>query len=251
MTPPLFWIDEVPAVGGLADLTGTEGHHAVTVTRIVAGDRITLGDGAGRIADCEVVATLAKDRLRVTALTRRQVPRPSPLVTLVQALPKSDRSELAVEMATEAGVDRVVAWQSARCVSRWVGPREEKGLRKWRSAAATAAKQSRRAHIPEITGVAHTVDIRAIISGSIESGGVAVVLHEGAVESLTAVGIADATEVIVIVGPEGGIDPSELDDFTALGARSVRMGPEVLRTSTAGTVALGAIGAMSNRWGQR
>ncbi len=248
MTPPLFWIDEVPAVGALVELAGTEGHHAVTVTRIAAGDRITLGDGAGTIATCDVVATLAKDRLRATVVERRGVERPSPTVTVVQAVPKSDRSELAVELATEAGADRIVAWQSARCVSRWVGPREEKGMRKWRSAAATAAKQSRRAYVPLVEGLASTASVRSMIIDVIERGGVVAVLHEDGQESLADLPLRDASEVLIVVGPEGGVDPGEIEDFSALGARPVVLGPEVLRTSTAAAVALGAIGALTPRW---
>ncbi|MBJ7288138.1 16S rRNA (uracil(1498)-N(3))-methyltransferase [Williamsia sp.] len=251
MTPPLFWIDEVPPVGGLAELAGTEGHHAVTVTRIAAGDRIMLGDGAGTVATCEVAATLSKDRLRATVVERRTHDRPTPTVTVVQAVPKSDRSELAVELATEAGADRIVAWQSARCVTRWVGPREEKGLRKWRSAAATAAKQSRRAYVPVVEGLASTASVRLMITDVIERGGVVAVLHEDGRESLADLPLRDAPEVLLVVGPEGGVDPGEIEDFGALGARPVVLGPEVLRTSTAAAVALGAIGALTPRWAVR
>jgi 16S rRNA (uracil1498-N3)-methyltransferase len=251
VTPPLFWVDEVPGVNALADLGGSEGYHAVTVTRIVAGDRITVSDGAGTIADADVESTVAKDRLRYRVVARRVVPAPSPAVTLVQALPKSDRSELTVELATEAGVDRIVAWQSARCVTRWVGSRAEKGIRKWASTAATAAKQSRRPHIPAVDGPVGTAGVREIVAESVGTGGVAVVLHEAATEPLGEVPLAGATTVVLVVGPEGGIDPDELDDLRALGARPVRLGPEVLRTSTAAAVALGAIGVRTDRWSAR
>ncbi|GAA2070831.1 16S rRNA (uracil(1498)-N(3))-methyltransferase [Williamsia deligens] len=248
MTPPLFWVEEVPAVGALADLGGTEGHHAVTVTRIVAGDRITVSDGVGTIAECDVDTTLAKDRLRYRVVSRRAVPQPEPPVTLVQALPKSDRSELTVELATEAGVDRIVAWQSARCVSRWVGSRAEKGIRKWSATAATAAKQSRRPRIPVVDGPVATSEVRGIVADVVGAGGVALVLHESAPADLADLPLGDATGIVLVVGPEGGLDPGELDDLVALGARAVRMGPEVLRTSTAAAVALGAIGVRTRRW---
>ncbi len=251
MTPPLFWVDEVPPVGGIAELSGTEGHHAVTVTRISAGDHIMLGDGLGTTATCEVVATPAKDRLRARVVGRRVAERPTPTVTLVQAVPKSDRSELTVELATEAGADRIVAWQSARCVTRWVGPRVEKGLRKWRSAAATAAKQSRRAYVPTVEGLASTASVRLLITDVIERGGVVAVLHEDGRQTLAELPLRAATEVMIVVGPEGGVAPGEIDDFAALGARPVVLGPEVLRTSTAAAVALGAIGALTSRWSPR
>ena len=251
MTPPLFWVDEVPGVDALADLAGAEGHHAVTVTRIVAGDRITVSDGAGTVADADVEATLAKDRLRYRVVARRVVGEPRPPVTLVQALPKSDRSELTVELATEAGVDRIVAWQSARCVTRWVGSRAEKGIRKWTSTAATAAKQSRRPRIPVVDGPVGTPGVREIVAEAVGAGGVAVVLHESATQALAEVPLERATSVVIVVGPEGGIDPGELEDLRALGAHTVRLGPEVLRTSTAAAVALGAIGVRTDRWSAR
>ena len=203
------------------------------------------------VADCDVEATLAKDRLRYRVVDRRVVPAPDPPVTLVQALPKSDRSELTVELATEAGVDRIVAWQSARSVSRWVGPRAEKGIRKWTSTAATAAKQSRRPHIPVVDGPVGLPGVRELVADAVGSGGVALVLHEAASEPLADIPLRDATAVVLVVGPEGGIDPDELDDLRALGARPVRMGPEVLRTSTAAAVALGAIGVSTRRWSPR
>lgn len=251
MTPPLFWVDEVPGVDALADLAGTEGHHAVTVTRIVAGDRITVSDGEGTVAVADVEATLAKDRLRYRVVERRVVSAPQPSVTLVQALPKSDRSELTVELATEAGVDRIVAWQSARCVTRWVGSRAEKGIRKWSATAATAAKQSRRPRIPVVEGPVGTSGVRKIVADAVGADGVAVVLHESATEPLAQVPLDAATSVVLVVGPEGGIDPGELDDLRALGAHVVRLGPEVLRTSTAAAVALGAIGVRTDRWSGR
>ncbi|HEY9311227.1 16S rRNA (uracil(1498)-N(3))-methyltransferase [Williamsia sp.] len=247
MSPPLFWVDHVPDIGDDVRLDGDEGRHAVTVTRVVVGERIILGDGAGRSGLCEVIATEGKSALRARVLETVTTGSPEPTVTVVQALPKSERSELAVDLATEAGVDAIVPWQSARCVARWVGPKADKGVAKWRSAAAAAAKQSRRAHIPAIAPLARTSDVRTMASDVVLRGGVVAVLHESATTSLRSLDLA-VPEIMLVVGPEGGLDDSEIDDLTAVGAVAVLLGPEVLRTSSAAAVALGAIGAMTSRW---
>lgn len=247
MSPPLFWVDHVPDAGHDVRLDGDEGRHAVTVTRVVVGERIILGDGAGQSGLCEVIATEGKSALHARVLESVATPSPVPRVTVVQALPKSERSELAVDLATEAGADEIVPWQSARCVAKWVGPKADKGVAKWRSAAIAAAKQSRRAHIPQIAPLARTSDVRSMASDVVVRGGVVAVLHESATTSLRSLDL-DVPEIMLVVGPEGGLDDSEIDDLTAVGATAVLLGPEVLRTSSAAAVALGAIGALTSRW---
>ena len=247
MSPPLFWVDEVPPVGAEATLSGPEGRHAVTVARLRAGEYLQVGDGRGSVATCEVTAVTGKDTLTARVRTFAFQDRPRPVVTLVQALPKSDRSELAVDLATEAGVDRIVPWQAARSVARWT-QKASKGVAKWRQAAGVAAKQSRRPWIPEVTDLATTIDVRARCADVIDAGGVVAVLHENATTPITGLPLADAPEVVLVVGPEGGLDDTEVADLSALGATPVLLGPEILRTSTAAAVALGAIGALTDRW---
>jgi len=247
VSPPLFWADSVPAPGADLTLGGPEGRHAVTVARLGVGERILVGDGAGSVANCEVREIVSKDTLvaSVRELTFRA--RPTPQVTVVQALPKSDRSELAVDLATEAGADTIVPWQAMRCVARWSG-KADKGVAKWRAAASAAAKQSRRPWIPEVTDLATTTDVRARCADVVAAGGVVAVLHEEAARPLADLPLADAGEVVLVIGPEGGLDDSEVADLTALGAHSVVLGPEVLRTAAAAAVALGAIGVLTSRW---
>ncbi|WP_035717026.1 16S rRNA (uracil(1498)-N(3))-methyltransferase [Gordonia terrae] len=247
MSPPLFWADSVPAPGADLTLSGPEGRHAVTVARLGVGERILVGDGAGSVAGCEIREILAKDTLVAAVHDLSFEARPTPQVTLVQALPKSERSELAVDLATEAGVDVIVPWQALRCVSRWTG-KADKGVGKWRAAASAAAKQSRRPWIPEVTDLATTIDVRARCADVVTRGGVVAVLHEEAAQPLARLPLADAAEIVLVVGPEGGLDGGEIADLTALGAQSVVLGPEVLRTSTAAAVALGAIGVLTRRW---
>ncbi|MCK8615887.1 16S rRNA (uracil(1498)-N(3))-methyltransferase [Gordonia sp. C13] len=247
MSPPLFWADSVPAPGADLILSGPEGRHAVTVARLGVGERILVGDGAGSVAGCEIREITGKDTLVASVREFFFEARRTPQVTLVQALPKSERSELAVDLATEAGIDVIVPWQAMRCVARWTG-KAEKGVAKWRAAASAAAKQSRRPWIPEVTDLATTIDVRARCADAVAAGGVVAVLHEEAARPLAELPLADASEIVLVVGPEGGLDDAEVADLTALGAHSVVLGPEVLRTSTAAAVALGAIGVLTGRW---
>lgn len=249
MSPPLFWVDDVGSAGSDITLSGLQGRHAVTVTRLVVGEAITLGDGRGSTAHCEVTAVTGKDRLIAHAHTVTYTHPPRPFVTVVQALPKAERSELAVDLATEAGADRIVPWQAARCVARWTG-KSEKGLAKWSAAASAAAKQSRRAWIPEIAPLATTTDVRARTAEVIAAGGVAAVLHEHGSTPIRGLALTEVPEVLLVIGPEGGLDDTEIADLAALGATSVILGPEILRTSTAAAVALGALGVLTGRWGR-
>ena len=245
--PGLFYIEALPEAGELAVVEGDEGFHAATVRRIRPGEELVLGDGTGGLARC-VVEQAGRDGLQARVLDRWQVPPVQPPVTVVQALPKAERSELAIESATEAGADALVAWQAARCVARWDGARAEKGLQRWRAVARAAAQQSRRAHIPSVDGVLSTAALTERIGDVVATGGMALALHESAVGQLTNLGLAQAKSVLLVVGPEGGIAPEELATMTAAGAIAIRLSPTVLRTSTAAAVALGALGVLTPRW---
>lgn len=268
MTPSLFRVTDVPEVGRTVVLDGAEGRHAGNALRVRPGEPIRVGDGRGAVADC-VVTTTSPGVVEAEVVRRTDVPRPSPEVTIVQALPKSERSELAVELATEAGADRILPWQAERCVSRWTGPKVEKGRAKWTNAARAAAKQSRRAHEPEIGELLDSAALTRLVAEETGAGARVLILHEeGAVpfaESVSAPtpgatdpipGVSAPTpgvdglpvRVVVVVGPEGGVSDAELQALTEAGARAVVLGPEVLRTSTAAAVALGALGVLTPRW---
>ena len=242
----LFYVDVVPGPGDLAVVDGEEGHHAATVCRTRPGEELDLADGAGTVAHC-IVEDVAKGRLSARVLDRRVVPAPAPAVTVVQALPKSERSELAVELATEAGADAFVAWQASRCVARWDGAAKvDKGLRRWRAVARSAARQSRRPYIPDVGGVVSTRGL--VESTRCAPPGTVLVLHESATRPLADALSVPGDSVTLIVGPEGGVADEELAALTDAGAVVVRLGPTVLRTSTAAAVALGALGVLTSRW---
>lgn len=239
MTPGLFFVDQLPT-GDVVVLDGAEGRHAARVRRIGAGETVLVGDGRGAVAEC-VVDTAAPDSLTLRVTARRSVPEPDPRIVVVQALPKGERAELAVELLTEVGVDEIVPWASARAVVQWTGDRGVKARAKWQRAAAEAAKQSRRAWVPQIAELTRTADLTARAKTML-------VLHETATEPLSQVDLPGAGDIVLVVGPEGGVSDDELAVLTAAGACAVRLGDPVLRTSTAGAAAVAALSVRLGRW---
>jgi 16S rRNA (uracil1498-N3)-methyltransferase len=220
-------------------LDGAEGRHARVVRRIAAGERIRLTDGRGDVVEGPVTAA-SKSDLTMVVESRWSVPVTSPRLVVVQALPKGDRAELAVEMLTEVGADLVVPWNAERSQFRSNPERVAKTLGKWRSWAFEASKQSRRAWFCEVAPVASTAEVAALVAGA----ALAVVLHEEATVPLASLTVPGSGDLVVVVGPEGGITPAELTTF---GVEPVRLGDTVLRTSTAGVAAAAALLARS-RW---
>jgi 16S rRNA (uracil1498-N3)-methyltransferase len=230
-------------VGGDVSFTGSEAHHAAQVVRVRAGEMIDLVDGAGRRITGEVTST-QRDRVDVRVRVSVLEPPPQPRLTVVQALAKSDRGERAVESLTEVGVDVIVPWSAAHSVVRWDAERARRGVDRWRSTANAAAKQARRAHHPHVLDIHTSDDVAALVSAST----LALVLDEEASTPITAYDVPDSGEVLLIVGPEGGISDQERELFASAGAVPARLGPTVLRTSTAGTVAAGIVLSSTSRW---
>ena len=242
--PPIFIADTASLRRDVVVLSGQEGRHAATVRRLRPGERADLTDGDGMIAECEVIAA-RPGLLELTVLRRYQEPPPQPRICVVQAIPKGDRGEQAVETMTEVGVDVIVPWAAERCVAVWEpAGRSQRALARWRSTAREAAKQSRRARIPEVTTPATTADVltRAAAAAA------AIVLEPGAGTRLGSVPLPGAGEVILIVGPEGGVSPGESAAFAAGGAVAARLGPTVLRASTAGAAAAAVLLSRCGRW---
>ncbi len=244
MTAPVFLTEAGRLAVGTVVLDGPEGRHAVSVRRLRVGEQIVLTDGAGTGAVGTVAAVEGRDRLEVAVTGLHTEPAPVPRITVVQALPKGDRGELAVETMTETGVDVIVPWSASRCVTRWKGERAAKSLAKWRSAAREAGKQSRRLRFPQVTEPHTTRELLPLLSDA----GFAAVLHEEGAAPLTGAELPADGDIVLVVGPEGGVAPEELADFEAVGARPHRLGGSVLRTSTAGTAATAVLLARTGRW---
>ena len=245
MSLPVHLVPSLDGVvaGASLEVTGDEAHHAVAVRRLRVGEQVVLTDGAGRSATC-LVASTGKRAFSASVSSVSSVDRPSPTVTVVQAIPKGDRGELAVEVLTEVGADTIVPWAASRSVAVWRGERAAKSHAKWQATAREAAKQARRSWHPVVAPLATTSSVASLVS----SASLAVVLHEDATRPLSTLDVPSAGSILVVVGPEGGIAPDELAELEAAGAVAVRLGVEVLRTSTAGVVAVGALLARTPRW---
>lgn len=232
MSLPYFFTDD-PAAGVL---TGAEAKHA-HVKRIQPGEHIMLIDGQGTTAVTRVTSVGSG---RVDGVVEKQefVPQPTPRVTVVQAVPKGERAELAVDLAVQAGADAIVPWISHRTIARWPANKQAKQVEKWRAQALASAKQARRAWVPEVRDPVTTNQLAELLRERH-----ALVLHEDATDSIRDVEFGE--DVWLIVGPEGGIGDDELE---ILGARPVKLGPEVLRTASAAFAGLCAIGALTSRW---
>jgi len=241
---PVFLSDAVTAAaaGSSLLLDGDEGRHAAIVKRIRIGEQVVLTDGVGTSATC-TATDAGKATLTVRVDSVGYAERQAPEVTVVQAIPKGDRGELAVEMLTEIDVDRIVPWAASRSVAVWRGERAAKSVAKWRAAARTAAKQARRSWLPEVTDLASTDDVVALIGRA----DLAVVLHEDAATPLAALSVDEVDSIVVVVGPEGGLSDEEIRAFSR--AELVRLGSSVLRTSTAGVAAVAALLSRTRRWG--
>lgn len=246
MTLPQHVVPSLTGVsaGTTVTVDGDEAHHAVVVRRLRVGERVTLADGRGVVATGEV-ATTSKRSFAVTVERVDEVPEPAPVLTVVQALPKGDRGELAVEVLTEVGVARIVPWAASRSVAVWKGERAAKSHAKWQGTAREAAKQSRRAWHPVVEPLATTADAVDVV----RRADLAVVLHEDATVPFGDLEVPAVGELVVVVGPEGGLSDDEVASFREAGGVVVRLGSEVLRTSTAGVAAVSALLSRTPRWG--
>lgn len=232
MSLPLFLVDALPP-GDRFTLAGSEGHHAANVQRLSAGEALLLGDGRGGLVR-GVVRAAHKGALDLDLDPPERVPAADPAITVVQGIAKGERGELAVQLLTEVGVDRIVPWQAARSIARW---KDARPVERWRATVREAVKQSRRAWLPEVTQPRTTRQLNL--------AGTVLVLHEEATEPLSAVALPSTGDITLVVGPEGGVAPEEL---AAIGGTAVRLGREVLRTSTAGAAAVAALSVRLGRW---
>jgi 16S rRNA (uracil1498-N3)-methyltransferase len=241
--PPLFLVPPGELSAQVVTLTGPEGHHAAAVRRLRAGERADVSDGAGTIAE-GVVSSVGKNFVTLDIRAVHTVPPPQPVLIVAQALPKGDRGELAVELMTEIGVDAVIPWAAERSITKWHAERGAKALAKWRATAREAAKQSRRAWLPDVTDLAST----ATLTDRVAAAACAVVLEADASARLHELPLPAEGEIFLLVGPEGGISPAERTALRSAGAIEARLGPTVLRTSTAGAAAAAVLLSRVSRW---
>ena len=255
MSAPIFYISaeeyETLTPGASFELDGPEGKHAL-VKRMEVGESIDLGDGTGRRA-VGTVHSLT-DRGVIVRVEQLREEHTSPRIYLVQALAKDGRDLLAIETATELGVYGVLPWSADRSIVRWKGERATKAHTKWQNTVTAAAKQSRRALIPEVYDLYSTTDLVELIEEVTGQGSAVFILHEQATERLStqaaklAGGENLPEEIYLLVGPEGGISDREVQLFTEAGAHLALLGDEVLRSSTAGSAAMCTLNVVLGRW---
>lgn len=253
MSPPVFWRASLDVVDGLLRLDGAEGHHAAAVRRLRVGEPVRVTDGRGAYAEGPVAA-IGRQTVDVAVGAPVSVPAPTLRLTVVQAVPKGDRAELAVQALVEVGADRIVPWASERSQVPTSGERGERLLAKWRGWAFEAGKQARRSWFCEVSpppqppagNHPRVVATTATVATLLADADVGLVLHVDAPLALGAVPLSERGEMVLVIGPEGGISAAELDALGAA-AHAVRLGDTVLRTSTAGAVAAGVVLA-ATRW---
>jgi 16S rRNA (uracil1498-N3)-methyltransferase len=236
---PLFLSDSV--AGAIVTLSGEEARHAAAVMRIRVGERIRVSDGVNEYVD-GVVVEVAKHRVAVKVQTRFSLPPADLKIVVAQALAKGESSTTAVELLTEVGVAEILPWSALRSIAKWQDEKSLKGRERWLSVAREATKQSRRIAIPKIGQLHATRDL----IDRIGAADCAIVLHESGEEPIAKIPLPSKGEVLLIVGPEGGIDESELELFRDAGAHIAVLGPTVLRSAHAG--AIGAAVVMSAKW---
>lgn len=229
------------AVGSLISVTGSEARHAVTVSRIAVGESVAIGNGLGLVVTGAVVSA-EPGAFVVRVATAVETPQNSQAVWLAQALAKGDRDEHAVQQATELGADGVIPWAAQRSIVKWEGAKIRKGHERWSAIVREASKQSMRAWLPEVADLASTTILAALARDSRM-----LVLEPTAATALTELQ-PDGRDVVLVVGPEGGIAPAELSRLEGSGAMLVRLGDTILRTSTAGPAAIAVLNAQLGRW---
>lgn len=237
MTPPLLFVHDLAgvAVGDRVGLPAQEARHAAAALRIASGEVLLIADGQGHRAQGQAVVDGNQVSVDVTKV--EVLPRPNPSITVVQALAKGEHGELAIDLMTQVGVDRIIPWSASRSIAQWRGERAEKSLAKWQLAAKAATKQSRQAWTPEISGVMSTKEVLALLP----QFSVTYVLHETATNPLASARLPGTGEICLIVGPEGGISDEEISAFEHAGAQVASLGDSVLRASLAGAIGVGVL----------
>ncbi len=243
MTEALFLADlDAPRVGSTVLVGGDEGRHAAIVRRIRKGETVLVSDGIGQAIRGQVT-NVDVNGLEVAVSEVLSQPVMPHRFTVVQALAKGDRAEQAVEMLTELGVDEIVPWQAERSIVKWAPDRVERALARWRSIAREATKQSRRFRVPRVSHPMTTAELAL----RIPEPALTLILHESADVRLGQVELPAEGEILLIVGPEGGLTDAEVQRFSEAGGTPVLVADAVLRTSTAGLVGLAQVQALLTR----
>ena len=243
LTPPEAGKDAMRAAWQVP-VEGAEGRHGVSVRRLQPGEAVVLIDGTGAWAQGPVTVVTGRDRFVVQVQEYGLTPRVQPRVVVVQAIPKTERADEAIELLTAVGVDEIIAWHAERCIARWRGERVARGLTRWRRAAVAASKQARRTTIPDICGPLSTAEVCTLI----QSATTGLVCAGPWAPTLAGRVLPQQGQIVIVVGPEGGCTEAELTALSGAGAQPIALGPTVLRSAVAGSIAATLVLAGSGRW---
>jgi len=240
MNQPRFYCREALSPGAHIDLPEPVARHAVRVLRLPPGAAIVLFDGRGGEYDARI-ERIERDRVVAALGAWRDVERESGLaVTLIQAVQAGEKMDYTVQKAVELGVSHIVPVDSRRSVTRLSGERAARRVAHWQGVAAAACEQCGRNQVPQLAPLERLENWLARPA----SGPLRLILAPDAEQAL--VDLPPVTNVQMLIGAEGGLDPQEIVVAQQVGFKAVRMGPRILRTETAGLAALAAMQAL---WG--
>ncbi|MDO5348374.1 MAG: 16S rRNA (uracil(1498)-N(3))-methyltransferase [Lachnospiraceae bacterium] len=222
-------------------ITGPDVNHGKNVLRMKPGEALLISDGTGQDYRCRV-RSLETDCILADILGLEEESRELPSrITLYQGLPKSDKMELIIQKAVELGASRIVPVATKNAVVKLDAKKEESKRKRWQAIAESAAKQSKRSRIPEISQVLSLKEALLEASGK-DIGFFAYEHQEGmAGTSRELSKVAPGQEIAVFIGPEGGFEKEEVQAAKEAGIRPVSLGKRILRTETAGLTLLSVL----------
>ena len=233
---PRFFIDVPLATGDTYTIDGGDARHIAGALRMTAGETLTLCDGKGQDYACTLTA-VERDAVTVTVdAVTANASEPTLAVTLYMGLPKADKLEWIIQKAVELGVNTIVPVVTARSIAKVDGKDAEKKRVRWQKIAAEAAGQSGRGVIPAVE--LPLTFKQALPRLATEN---TLLCYEGGGQPIGRLVTPEDTTLSLVVGPEGGFDPAEVEAVQAAGGRIATLGPRILRCETAPIAALAVV----------
>jgi RsmE family RNA methyltransferase len=216
----LFFTDQIND-GSTQTLDNDDAHHAIKVLRLKLGEVIKISDGVKKWVSGSIIE-ISKKELTISISERGDFEEKKPELVLVQAVTKSERNKEMLELAIEAGVDRIIPWQAERSISKW----QSDSAQKWEIGIKEACKQARQVRLPKLMPMLTTAGVVQLLSKDARI----IVFHESASEKFAQLQLPESlASIYLVIGPEGGISQSELSIFENGGSKIVRLGETVLR----------------------
>lgn len=235
--PHRFFVDPGQITGDLIRITGPDVQHISKVLRLKEGAELIVADGTG-LEYYGRITSLGKWEVMVSVSQKQQAQSESPVkVTLLQGIPKGDKMELIIQKCTELGINRIVPVVTKRTVVQLSEEKARTRRQRWQRIAEEAAKQSQRARIPVVE------EVIPLAEALVRYGNQPLLVPWEEEKAQTMKEVLKAqrgkcSQLALLIGPEGGLDPEEVALAKAQQAWAVTLGPRILRTETAGLAAL-------------